>query len=141
MASPMTLAKINKLFVAHRRKQRSSPYLVSHINRGDCYRWAYVVHKIFGAELCNLRKITTMPVVGQLAGYRRRVISRHAIVKMHGKYYDAECLRGIVDWRLMPAVKGYEAELKMMSPEKFCKSWHFEDSDIEWEMKEMGIAV
>jgi len=140
MANPLTLAKINKLFVAHRRKQRSSPYLVGHINRGDCYRWAYMVHKLFGAELCTLTVSKQRDLNGNKA--RGFTISRHAIVNMHGKYYDAQCLRGVVNWQFLPIMKiSHNAEFERMSSEVFCKSWHFEDSHIKWEMEEMGIGV
>ncbi len=135
----MTLAKINKLFCAYRSKQYAH-YLVRNINRGDCYCWAYIVHKIFGAELYSI----TISKQRDLADNKARgfTIDRHAIVSMNGKYYDAQCLRGVVNWRLLPVIRNvHGADFKMMSAEEFCKSWHFEDSHIECEMKEMGIAA
>ncbi len=76
MSTSMTLAKINKLFCIHMRKQHGWSYLVKSINRGDCYKWAYIVHKLLGAELCSL--------------------PGHAFVKMYGRYYEEVLLIGNV---------------------------------------------
>ncbi len=128
--SGLTLAEISRRFCVHQRKTRiswkQSGYRVASINRGQCYRWAYIVHKIFGAELCNL--------------------PGHAFVKMHGRYYDAECLRGVVNWRRLPLVKKAiqdgrtVPEVKILTPAKFQESWAVDDEEIEKEMEIMGIT-
>jgi len=60
---------------------------VSIINRGECFIWAYSACVIFKSiELW----------------YN----NNHAFVKYRGKFYDSERLKGVSDWRELPATEG-----------------------------------
>lgn len=57
------------------------------INYGKCFLWAYAAHKIFqDAELWDMPS--------------------HAFVRYRGKFYDSETLKGVKDWRDLPACSG-----------------------------------
>jgi hypothetical protein len=54
------------------------------INKGFCMQWAFIAYYMFeGVELWH--------------------IACHAFVKYKDKFYDSECLDGVLDWRDLPA--------------------------------------
>lgn len=55
------------------------------INCGWCYNWAYAAYSLYGGTLCST--------------------TQHAFVKLNGRYYDAEALEGVEDWRCLPIFK------------------------------------
>lgn len=60
---------------------------VAVINEGECFIWAYTAYVMFqDVELW----------------YN----NHHAFVKYRGRFYDSERLRGVSDWRDLPATEG-----------------------------------
>jgi hypothetical protein len=61
------------------------------INNGSCEEWAwYVVDRLQGAELVWLDEILG---------------PAHCIVRYHGRLYDAECHKGVKNWKYLPVIK------------------------------------
>jgi hypothetical protein len=80
------------------------------INRGKCFAWAYLAHLMFeGVELWDT--------------------NCHAFVKAGNRFYDAERLQGVEDWRELPAIKrrrwrGMAKHLgSKRTPHRFRRRW------------------
>lgn len=79
------------------------------INYGDCFKWAWVAHKLFeDVELWSHES--------------------HAMIKRRGRFYDSEALDGIKNWRRLRTIKdnsgiGYPSAEKM-SAFSFIPFWN-----------------
>lgn len=91
------------------------------INSGDCFNWAYITHCIYGGRLCSF--------------YNHAIA--HAFILINGKYYDAEALNGVNNWKRLPYFKrnlNYILNAKPMRHEieKFIQYWDFGNlSDLD----------
>jgi hypothetical protein len=76
---------------------------VSVINEGECFIWAYTAYVIFqGVEVW----------------YN----DHHAFVKYRNRFFDSERLKGVSDWRDLPATEGGGMAAKT-SIVNFKKAW------------------
>ena len=60
------------------------------IDDGSCFNWAFIAKKVLG------RKATLYSAC-----------ENHAFVRYNGKFYDAECPRGVKYWWDLPVVREY----------------------------------
>lgn len=77
------------------------------INFGDCYKWAWIAHKLFNdVELWSHES--------------------HAFIKYRGKFYDSEMLDGTKNYRRLRTIKeslGMFPSAVKMSPNEFIPYW------------------
>ena len=92
------------------RPGRICPHFFSHckdpkeINKGECFIWAYLAHLLH---------------VGVEIWY----VDCHAFVRYKGKFYDSENLKGVRDWRDLPATEGCRLPAQHYTAHEFKKGW------------------
>lgn len=101
------------------------------INQGRCFAWAYIAYCTFpNVQLCST--------------------DIHAFIKYRGKFYDAERLTGVKDWKELPAAyKGkhpfYDSplELRFHSKESFKKAWSGQPArfSLSWRGLELKAKI
>lgn len=69
------------------------------INMGDCYVWAYCAYKLVGGNFCEIGLST----------------GEHVFLEIESKFYDAEDLRGVDNWRSLQ----YARRSRLKSPMKY----------------------
>lgn len=85
----------------------------SEINSGDCYNWAAVVKRLIpNSELIRFEG--------------------HAFVKIGLKYYDAERLNGVLDWKKLPSNKSGHLyrDYDTFTEAEFYKHWKINKTHI-----------
>jgi hypothetical protein len=93
---------------------------VKDINSGDCYNWAAIV-KRFIPEAETIR------------------FEGHAFVKIRNKFYDAERLDGLLDWKKLPTNKSGNLyrDYDVFTEEEFYKKFKIHKSHIDKLVKQV----
>jgi hypothetical protein len=78
------------------------------INNGFCEEWAwYVVERLQGAELVWLDQIAQEPEMRDTSDPDASYFlgPAHCIVRYRSRLYDAECHKGVKNWKSLPVFK------------------------------------
>ena len=110
----MDLSDITDIFLKTKNLK-----LPKDINRGNCYRWAYVAYMLYGGDLISVERF-----------------GAHAFIKIGNKYYDSESPQGVEDWKHLPfftkpsAVDVSDKDAIQLPPEKFQTYWGFSQQEV-----------
>jgi hypothetical protein len=86
----MNLQHITDAYIKNYRHRLSRAW---EINTGNCFRYAMIVHQLYGGILW------TVDVHDREDNY----YGSHAFIKIDNRFYDAEtAIDGVVDWELFP---------------------------------------
>ena len=120
-----------KNFVSSRKSSKSRMMLPSDINAGECYRWTYFVSLCI--ENCQLFR-----TIGDTY--------THAFISIEDKFYDAECLGGVIDWKQLPffiltskrpwCQEWEDDAIIKDEKDEFIKYWKFDPVYVEERVKE-----
>lgn len=109
--TPFKPSLITKEFFKHHK----SPDI---INEGECFIWAYLAHLVFkDVEIWYMNS--------------------HAFVRYRGKFYDSERLKGVAEWKYLPATKHGSTQAQKYSVERFKRYWHSQPRRFETTWKEI----
>ncbi len=99
----LNLSYINQVFFDHYRLKTPAA-----INKGWCFRWAYIAHCLYGGKLCS-------------------IFDYHAFIKIDDLYYDSETLDGVSDWTELPCLGNLKpgSTYTVHSLEEFLNFWGF----------------
>ena len=90
------LSQLTEAYIKNYRRRLKSP---ADINKGDCFRFAYLAHKIFGGQLISV----TVHV--EFFTEEFEPDGSHAFLKIDNKYYDSESVLGVDDWQRLAYFK------------------------------------
>lgn len=109
---------------------KSRMMLPSDINGGECYRWAYFANCLIDCSLYRTFGDTYT----------------HAFIGIENKFYDAECCKGVEDWKELPffiltanrpwCQEWQDNSVKKETVEDFVKYWSFDPKYVKERVQE-----